>query len=138
MLKHLRKGFPVIAGFVLLFVGIFLCGYFGWYYQAPHLDKLMHVVGGIIVAWFALSLMQNEITHLATWKQVLIVVSIGAFVGLVWEWAEYASNFTQHSYPLWYHYFHGGDLADTLGDLLADVIGSVLFAGWALYKERRS
>jgi hypothetical protein len=137
MLKHLRAGAPIIAGLLLLFIGIFLCGRFGWYYLIPNLDKVMHTAGGIIVAWFALSLMQGELTRMAAWKQALIIVSVVAFVGLAWEWAEYASNFTQHSYPLWYHYFHGGDLADTLGDLAADVAGGVLFALWAIRKERR-
>jgi hypothetical protein len=136
MLKHLRTVTPTVAGFLLLFVGVFLCGRFGWYYEVPHLDKILHVLGGIIVAWFVLSLLQNDITHLAAWKQIIIVVGIGALIGVVWEWAEYVSNFTQHSIPLWYHYFHGGDLADTLGDLVADVVGATLFTSWALWKER--
>jgi hypothetical protein len=136
MLKHLRTGTPVIAGIILLVFGIFVCEKLGLYYALPGLDKFMHVVGGIVAAWFVLTLFQQEISHMAPWKQMCIFVGVTALIGVIWEWAEYASNFTRATYPWWYHYFHGGDLADTLGDLLADTIGAALLTLWALRKER--
>lgn len=126
----------MIIGVVLVCASVFLGEQLRIYYEVPYFDKILHLLGGIAVAWFVLSLLQNDITHLAAWKQTIIVVGIGSLIGVVWEWAEYASNFAQDTFPLWYHYFHGGNLADTFGDLAADVIGATLFTSWALYKER--
>lgn len=136
MLRHLRISTPLIAGILVLFVGIFFGVWAGLYDHIPYLDKILHVAGGIAAAWFVLALMQREITHMSGWKQMLIIVGISALVGVAWEWAEFASNYTQYSHPTWYFYFHGGDLADTMRDLVADIAGALLFTGWALYKER--
>lgn len=89
-----------------------------------------------MAAWFALALLQNEVTHMTAWKQVLIFVGITALVGVVWEWAEYVSNFTITAHPVWYRFFHGGDLSDTMGDLASDIGGAFLLSLWALRKER--
>jgi hypothetical protein len=136
MLKHLRTITPVIVGIIVLFFGIFVSEQLGLYYALPGFDKVLHVIGGIVAAWFVLTLFQQDIAHMVAWKQALIFVGIAAFIGLVWEWAEYLSNFTRETAPWWYHYYHGGDLADTLGDLLADTIGAALLTLWALRKER--
>lgn len=88
------------------------------------------------MAWLALALLQNDITHLPAWKQFLIVISVATFVGVVWELAEYVSSFSKESIPTLFRYFSGGDLVDTLGDLVADIVGGSAFAFWALYKER--
>lgn len=89
------------------------------------------------MAWLAMALLQDDVAHLPAWKQALIIVSIATFIGVVWELAEYVSGFSKESVPLLYRYFSGGDLIDTLGDLLADIVGASTFALWALYKERR-
>jgi hypothetical protein len=136
MLRHLRTRWPVVAGIALIVFGIVAAEQWGLYYRIPNFDKVLHVTGGAIAAWFALSLLQDDVTRLKPWKQALIIVAIACTIGTVWEWAEFFSNGTQHTFPVWYHYFHGGDLTDTIGDLIADVTGAVLFAGWVLYKER--
>lgn len=136
MLRHLRPFTPLLAGIVVLAVGIFFGVWWGLYDAVPHFDKMVHIAGGIAAAWFFLALMQREVTHMVAWKQVLIFTGITALVGVAWEWAEFASNFTQYSNPTWYFYFHGGDLADTMGDLASDVFGALLLTAWALYKER--
>jgi len=136
MLHHLRKRSPLFFGILLLFIGIIVSEHWQLYDRIAHFDKVLHVLGGVAVAWMAMATLQNDIGDLAWFKQALIVVAVACLIGVVWEFAEYASNFTRHTYPLWYHYFHGGDLADTLGDLAADVSGGAVFALWALYKER--
>ena len=136
MLRHLRTFTPVLAGLVLLSVGVFFGEIWGWYDNIAHFDKVLHFSGGVIAAWFILTLFQNDVVRLSWWKQALILVGITTLIGVVWEWAEYASNFTQRTYPWWYHYFHGGDLADTIGDLVADVAGAFSFSLWVLRKER--
>ncbi len=136
MLKHLRTRYPVIAGFLLIFVGLFIGEYYELYYRIPQFDKALHFLGGAVAAWFALSLMQDEVTPMSWWKQALIVVSVTAFIGVVWEWAEYLSSYTRAQTPWLYHYFSGGDLTDTLGDLVADTLGALALAVWTLRKAR--
>ncbi len=138
MLRHLRARWPVTAGLLLIFAGIFLGEQWDLYYQVVHFDKILHFVGGIIAGWFSFSILQAELTRTSSWKQFVIIAGATALIGIVWEWAEYLGNFTQYSFPTLYHYFHGGDLADTLADLLADIAGGSLFIAWALRKERSS
>lgn len=136
MLKHLHARYPVMAGIALIFTALYVGEYYGLYYAIPYFDKIMHAVGGAVAAWFALALMQDEVTHMAWWKQALIFISVAALIGVVWEWAEHLANYTRTSYPLFYKYFSGGDLADTLGDLVADTLGAVVATVVALRKER--
>lgn len=136
MLRHLRPQWPLVFGVLVLLTGIFLGEQFGLYYAIPHFDKVMHVMGGIAVAWMAFALLQKHVTAMSALQQLLVIVSVACFVGVVWEFAEFAANSTQHTYPAFYHWFHGGDLADTLGDLAADITGGVLFGFWAVRKER--
>lgn len=137
MLKQLHARIPVIIGILLICMSVFVGEQLRIYYAIPYFDKMLHLLGGVAVAWFALAFIQKDIAPIATWKQLVIVVSISTFIGVVWEWAEYASNFSKESFPLWYHYFHGGNVADTLGDLAADILGAALFTGMALFKARR-
>lgn len=136
MLKHLHARTPFIIGVTFVLFGIFACEQSGIYYILPGFDKLLHVIGGVIAAWFTLAIFQNEITHMRSWKQALIIISVTLFIGVAWECAEYISNFAREIFPLFYRYFHGGDLADTLGDLLADTIGAGILTLWALRKEQ--
>lgn len=136
MLKHLRARFPVLAGFALIAVGIFVGEYFSLYYRIPQFDKILHTTGGFVAAWFVLALLQEELTHMRWWKQLFLVVSAAAFIGVVWEWAEFLAGLSRTSMPTLYHYFHGGDLADTIGDLVADTAGALALSVWALWKER--
>ena len=136
MLHHLRARYPVLVGILLVFCGIFVGEYYALYYRIPLFDKVLHVAGGAVAAWFVLALLQEELTHLNWWKQLLILVSVTTFIGVVWEWAEYLANFTRTSAPWLYHFFHGGNLSDTLSDLVADVAGGLAMTLWALRKER--
>ncbi len=67
--------------------------------------------------------MHLELPHL----RLLIVAGV-ALIGVVWEFAEYLSaHYGVLISPLLVKYFHGGDLADTLGDLGADLLGAFIF-----------
>ena len=136
MLAHLRTRFPILFGCFILFFGIFIAEHFGIYDHVAHFDKIMHVLGGLAVGWVAMALLQNDIARLPWYKQLLIITSIACFVGVVWEFAEHLANGLRYSHPMIYRYYHGGDLTDTLGDILADIIGGALFALWALWRER--
>jgi hypothetical protein len=136
MLKHLRTFSPVVAGLILLSIGIFFGEVWGLYHGIPYFDKVLHFTGGIIAAWFALSLLQNDITRMAWWKQIIIIVGVASLIGVVWEWAEFVGNETQYTNPTVYRFFHGGSLTDTIMDLVSDVAGALALSLWALRKER--
>jgi hypothetical protein len=136
MLRHLRTSTPLLFGSLILLIGLFVGEYWGLYAFIPYFDKILHVSGGLAVAWMAMALLQSDIEGLRGWKQVLIIVSVTSLVGVLWEFAEYWSNGIRYTHPLWYHYFHGGDFADTIGDLIADLSGGTAFILGALYKER--
>lgn len=135
MLQHLRVRTPILLGIALVAGGIFASGHWGLY-SIPWFDKLMHTLGGVVAAWFGLALLQDEITHMRIWKQVVIILSVAMFIGVAWEWAEYASTLTREQTPWLYKWFHGGNLQDTLGDLIADTAGAFLMTLWTLRKER--
>lgn len=136
MLHHLRTRAPFILGLTVFFIGIFVAEKWGLYYTVPNLDKVLHTLGGLAVAWMAMAILQDDIRHLLWHKQLLLIISITALVGIIWEFAEYAAGLMYSSWPWLYHWFHGGDMADTIGDLIADLSGGMLFAAWALWKER--
>ena len=137
MLKHLRIRSPLLFALLVLLVGIFASGYWGWYAKWEHFDTAMHVMGGLAAAWCGLALMQNELTHLAAWKQVVIFVGFATLAGVLWEFAEYMAGFSRDVVPWLWEWFHGGDLADTMTDLAADIVGALALSVWALRAERR-
>jgi uncharacterized membrane protein YjdF len=136
VLHHLRTRIPLIVGCSVIFLGIFVAEWIGLYTELPGVDKLFHFAGGFIVAWFALALLQDDIMPLSSWRQALILTSVACLIGVVWEFAEYTATLARTAHPLVYQYFHGGDLTDTLGDILADILGGFAFSVGALYKER--
>ena len=137
MLGRLHIITPVIFAACVIFVGIFVSGQYRLYEMWGHFDTAMHVLGGLTAAWFGLVLLQKEITHLPAWKQVLIFVSFATLAGVLWEFVEYSVGVGRDVVPWLYRWLHGGDLADTITDLTADIIGALTLSLWALRKERR-
>ncbi len=132
MLQYLRARTPFLFGLAVILSGIFLGEYWNLYYRIAHFDKMLHVLGGIIAGWTAAAILGHSFKSFPWYIRITVIIAVTCLVGVLWEFAEYASNFTRHSYPVWYHYFHGGDLADTLGDLTADISGGALFAIFSL------
>jgi uncharacterized membrane protein YjdF len=126
---------PLILSALILFVGVFAGGKLGLYAAIPYFDKVMHFSGGIAAAWLAWVFLRDDIAPLQKWKQALIVVSVAALISVFWEFAEYASNFTEHAFPWFYRYLHSGNLADTITDLVCDLAGAFVFSAWALRKR---
>ena len=136
MLHHLRTRSPLLVGLFIIFFGIFVSEKFALYARWDQFDPLLHALGGLTAAWFGLALFQDDITHMAAWKQILLFVGFAALVGVLWEFAEYRANFARETLPWLWHWFHGGDLTDTMTDLAADVTGAVALTLWALWRER--
>lgn len=138
MLKHLRVRTPLLLAALIVWLGIFASGTWGLYARWEHFDTALHALGGLAAAWFGLALLQDELTHLAFWKQLLVFVSFATLAGVLWEFAEYQANFLRETAPWLWYWFHGGDLADTVTDLSADILGALAFSLWALQAEGAS
>lgn len=138
MAEKLHYYLPVSAGILLLLVGIVLGERYLLYDKVPYFDKILHLTGGVIVAWFFDYIFFEEIKHMAHWKIILVLVSSACFIGVLWEFAEYLSTFSRHTYPLLYHYFHGGNFADTMSDLTADIVGGILLSVPLVLKKKRN
>lgn len=120
---------PLISGFVLLLIGLFVGTPFHIYDTVPHFDKVLHVTGGILVAWFSAGFISSM--PMPKLYRFIGIVGAAMLVGVLWEFAEYSSGIINNHAGIIYYYFHGGDLTDTLGDLLADMVGAVIYA-WML------
>lgn len=116
---------PVLWGIILLIVAILFGEMFSLYYRFAWLDTAFHTIGGFLLAWY----MWRWTTDIAmpSHMRTLVVLSLALAVGVVWEWAEYLSSFSRESIPTLYRYFHGGNLADTLKDLVADSLGALAY-----------
>jgi hypothetical protein len=64
MLRNLRASTPVIAGFVLLSVGIFFGEVWGLYENIRHFDKTLHLLGILSAAAVAMTALVNVFRYM--------------------------------------------------------------------------
>jgi hypothetical protein len=118
---------PITVALVFIFVVAFFVGKFHLYQIIPHLDKYFHFLGGLIAGWFFSVYMASDFqTRGSRFRFFLAVVGAATLAGVLWEFAERLSS--MYGTPLMQHYFYGGDIIDTLGDLAADIGGATLAA----------
>ncbi len=119
---------PFLAGLIVLFLGSFVVTFFNLYDTFPYIDKVFHVTGGFIVAWFFDRFWSEKLNVFHKLEHLVVLVAITALVGFFWEIAEFSTSIPPFvDNILLRHYFYGGSLVDTLGDLTADIFGAVLF-----------
>ena len=125
----MKYKYPIGLGFAVLFVGVFVSGFLDWAFLVPHIDNLYHFVGGIALGWFFYIYFSFETVSFSKFKKIIIVVSATCFVAVLWEYAERLSTIYSPEHARWlYHWFKGGDLTDTLLDILAGITGGLAFA----------
>lgn len=128
-----KKLLPVFISLVAIYlVNLFLNDGLGLTYFKFHVDKLMHLTGGLAIAWLALVFFAHRLDRLPSFDRFLIVISVTALIGVLWEFAEYLGQF----FPTISHYLSGGDLADTLGDLTFDLFGAFLVSLHLLWRRQ--
>ena len=101
-----------------------------WYWSFPWMDIPMHIIGGAWVAcvgfWYMNSSqrLRDIFASLSDFEKFVILLGFVVLVGIFWEFYEffYDINFKEK------FAFTQGDmiLADTLGDLLNDMIGGAI------------
>jgi len=129
---------PTVFGIVLVAVTIYLSGRYGLAYSYTHFDTIMHFVGGVISAWIVVALFRHDLSSLRQWVQVAMTIGLVLIIGLAWEIAEFSTIFIKDSYPAVHFYFQGGDVRDTLGDLIVDMVGGIVFSGLYVYYQHRT
>ncbi|OGF82581.1 hypothetical protein A3B18_01305 [Candidatus Giovannonibacteria bacterium RIFCSPLOWO2_01_FULL_46_13] len=101
------------------------------YFHYQWLDIVMHATGGFWIGLFAIFLVKN-ISYpyvIAFW----LVLGLVAIVGILWEFFEFGMS--QIGLELGRAAFIQPGLEDTLGDLLADLLGGA--AAFILFQRRK-
>lgn len=129
------KSFPNALAALIVGIAIFnaLAHYFSWYYHFLWLDKPMHFLGGFWVAgvglWFWYGRTGHSIPapeHL--FREFLTIALIATLaVGLLWEVYEYSVHLIMGS--VW-------SPADTVGDVVFDILGALLAGLVAFFRSR--
>jgi hypothetical protein len=118
-----------------IFISMFAGEVFGMYSRIWPWDDWMHFISGVfigvgVILWMAFLEMKN--TKLLRWLQGYLIVGTVAFAAVLWELAEFASDRVFGTYS------QGGDLNDTMLDLLYDMSGAVIVAvAWRLTSKQK-
>ncbi|KKT87180.1 MAG: hypothetical protein A3J46_00170 [Candidatus Yanofskybacteria bacterium RIFCSPHIGHO2_02_FULL_41_11] len=124
--RYLR---PLICGLIVIIIGSVLATNFHIYSSIVHFDKVLHVSGGLVAAWFFGVIWGSKLSGFSNFEKFLILISLAALIGWVWELMEFiVSASWLAEFPTLHRYIYGGNLIDTIGDLPADIFGASLFA----------
>lgn len=123
----MKKAFLFLV--IIFFVNV-LGLYRGWGLNYSWFDQVLHFSGGFFVAMLFSIYLKNHLPSDAKLKNALVLISVVAFIGVIWEFAEYLAgqiliepiykNFDIKTYFI-------GDIDDTINDLLMDILGAILF-----------
>ncbi|HEU4716169.1 MAG TPA: hypothetical protein VFS14_05080 [Candidatus Saccharimonadales bacterium] len=135
--RRLRVRIPMVIQTVyvaFIFASMFAGEVFGLYGQIWPWDDWMHFISGVLISvgvvmW--LTILKDRGMKLPSWLQSYMILASAAFVAVLWELAEFASD------QLFGTFSQGADLTDTMLDLLYDVSGAVIVAvAWRLASYR--
>lgn len=135
--RRLRVRIPMLIQTVyvaFIFASMFAGEVFGLYGRIWPWDDWMHFASGVLISagvvmW--LMILKDRGMKLPSWLQSYMILASAAFVAVLWELAEFASD------QLFGTFSQGADLADTMLDLLYDVSGAAIVAiGWRLSAYR--
>lgn len=125
---------PAIAVYLLIAVGVdALRLYTRW----PDIDVPMHYAGALLLTWFMHRGVHHAMRHgvlpaLDWFPRALAIFSLTCTASVFWELAEFLSD-------RWLGTRAQGGLADTMGDMLIDVLGALTFvAAWTVMRRRRA
>lgn len=125
---------PIFTGLIIMFIAVFPTEWFNLY-DVKYFDKLMHLSGGIISAWFFSIFLRKELGVSSKFRATVMIVSIAGLTGVLWEFAEYISSaYVSQIAPTIARYMFIGDLTDTIGDILLDLTGGLSFAVLYVFK----
>ena len=129
----------IIALAIIFLINIFSFNY-DWYLKFFWFDMTLHLLGGFFVAMFMAYYLKNNLGE-SKLKNLLILIGVTVFVGVVWEFAEYIASQTLIE-PIYNHFkvhaYFIGDLNDTINDLVMDVFGAATFSALHLFRRGKT
>lgn len=125
---------PIFTGLIIMFIAVFPTEWFNLY-DVKYFDKLLHLSGGVISAWFFSVFLRKELDASSKFRAIIMIVATVSLSGIFWEFAEYVfSAYVSQIAPTIAQYMFIGDLTDTLGDILFDLTGGLSFAVFYIFK----
>jgi hypothetical protein len=125
-----------IIAFFILIMAVHIAGLsYQWYHKLWWIDIVMHVSGGAWVAMVAAYVFHRAAPQshfsMPRWLYFSSLLGIAMVIGVAWEWGEYVSDalFFPHRFTVRMQL----GLTDTMGDLLADLVGAAIYLGGRIY-----
>ena len=94
----------------------------GLYYILPWFDILTHFLGGIVIAFGVLALLERLHISYNTTPHSITFVSLIVAIALGWEFYEIIVNTFFPTYAF--------DVVDTLSDIVNDTVGALVAFFW--------
>lgn len=127
----LNKIWRIIRWPLILFgVNLFIAPWYALY--APGLDKIIHIAGGFLIVnscmfWWRESGNESKIKNLGFSPMLMVCIGIAGTAGILWEAYEM-------TFDLIFQTINQIGLYDTMGDLLADLMGGLI---WFLFNHNK-
>lgn len=119
----------ILSYFVFLFCSQYLGSIMNWY-GLGWWDSFVHFISGSLLAFTAI-LFSKHLT-LSPWFIFLYSLSFAALGGVLWEIYEFSFD------QLFSMTLQGRGITDTMTDLIADTLGGLMIAIWAVYKSKQT
>ncbi len=129
----------VVSLGLVLFGAHFAAGFYSFYWKISWIDIPMHFLGGVLAGLIFLWLVEIHPQQFRLpsnfWARALLIVSFGALMGVIWEFAEFTYDLVAVSHGL--RLVQQG-IFDTIGDLFFDIIGAFTVATFQklIYNEK--
>lgn len=138
--KYFRINFTYILEFIYLvfvFSAHFLGSIVDFYHTVNNYDKIMHLLSGVITAYFGLYTLINlgKYDQKNLFFNILFIISFVLMIASFWEFFEYFSDilFKQDAQNVLTTGIH-----DTMKDMIAAFLGSILFSIVYVYARKTS
>jgi hypothetical protein len=130
-MEHQKRKIPYLLLIILAIIVATLHAVglrFSLYWQLPWYDRIVHPLGGFLVALAVVSVMASQISTTKR-SSVFVVCILAAFIiGFGWEVYEVQSGVTVLS--------DKGYWFDTIGDMVSDLVGGFI-CYWYITKDNR-
>ncbi|WP_346962905.1 hypothetical protein [Ligilactobacillus pobuzihii] len=132
--------------FVVFLFGSIYLGTLRHFYSLPLWDKMLHLVSSSLEVCLGLALFGFLVSpevqgHISRSFVILYAFCFSVFCGVLWEFYEFTCD--SFGMNLQRYLIHGQPkvgrdaLMDTMGDLIADVIGALIFCLYLYFKFRK-
>lgn len=106
----------------------------GFYQLWPHFDVPMHIFGGVITTWCLVRFLKSAKIYTALkprWLRYWFLIANTGLIGIFWEFYEWLFDY-------WFPWLGvQTSLADTIADLLNDLVGAALFVAYLCWRAKK-